>query len=201
VFELIKHTNLDIEDSACLHVVHFLQHRTSRPTTRSTHGTMVNAPKKNFSPHPAGTYGKSTKKSTRRCHHVNVCKSKLEVDRVRVLGALRDLRSKKKLVAEKRQEMRFLSNDEKKKWIKDYVEKETAVARKRVQDAETAIRQELNAMTTAAENVGATTGMPDTTFEELLNCIGDSLSDLASSDREQVGEDEECDEDHTELGS
>jgi len=106
-----------------------------------------------------------------------------------------------KLVAEKSLETFFFSNDENKKWIKDYLENETAVARKRVQDAATAIRQELNAMTTAAENVGATTGMPDTTFEELLNCIGDSLSDLASSDREQDGEDEECDGDHTELGS
>jgi len=37
------------------------------------------------------------------------------------------------------------------------VERETAVARKRVQDAETAIMQELNDMTTS-ENVGATTG-------------------------------------------
>ena len=37
------------------------------------------------------------------------------------------------------------------------MERETAVARKRVQDAETAIMQELNDMTTS-ENVGATTG-------------------------------------------
>jgi len=79
------------------------------------------------------------------------------------------------------------------------VERETALARKRVQDAETAIMQELNDMTTA-ENVGATTGKPETTFEEMLNAIGDSPSDLASSDEEQDGEDEQYDEEDTELG-
>ena len=62
-----------------------------------------------------------------------------------------------KLSAEKRQETHFLSNDEKEKWIKDYVERNTTVARKRVQDAETVITQVLNDMTTAP-NVGATTG-------------------------------------------
>jgi len=76
------------------------------------------------------------------------------------------------------------------------VERETAVARKRVQDAETAIMQQM--MT--AENGGATTGKPETTFEKMLNAIGDSLSDLASSDDEQNGEDEEDDEEDTELG-
>jgi len=37
--------------------------------------------------------------------------------------------------------MHFLSNEVKEKWIEDYVERETAEARKRVQDAETAIMQ------------------------------------------------------------
>ena len=156
---------------------------------------MVNAPKKTFSPLPAGKYGKSTKKSTRRRHQANEGKSGLVAERVRALGALRSLRSKKKLAAEKRQETHFLSNEEREKWIEDFVERETAVARKRVQDAETAIMQDM----TAAENGGATAGKPETTFEEMLNAIGDSLSDLASSDDEQDGEDEEDDED-TELG-
>jgi len=79
------------------------------------------------------------------------------------------------------------------------MERETAVARKRVQDAETTIIQELNDMTTA-ENVGTTTGKPETTFEDMLNPIGDSLSNLASSDEEQDGEDKEYDEENTELG-
>jgi hypothetical protein len=52
------------------------------------------------------------------------------------------LKSKKKLAAEKRQETHFLSNEEKEKWIKDYVERETAEARKRVEDTEAAVQQE-----------------------------------------------------------
>jgi len=76
------------------------------------------------------------------------------------------------------------------------VERETAVARKQVQDAETAIMQDM----TTAENGCPTTGKPKTTIEEMLNAIGDSLSDLASSDDEQDGEDEEDDEEDTELG-
>jgi len=69
-------------------------------------------------------------------------------ERVRALGALGSLRSKKKLAAEKRQETHFLSNEEKEKWIEDFVERETAVARKRVQDAVTALMRDM----TTAEN-------------------------------------------------
>jgi len=95
--------------------------------------------------------------------------------------------------------MHCLSKEEKKKLIEDYVERETAVARKRVQDAETAIMQEQEAMSTA-ENVGVTTRMPDQTFEDMLNALGDSVSDLACSDNEQDGEDKEDEEEDTELG-
>jgi len=63
---------------------------------------MVNAPKKNFSPLPAGKYGKSTKCSPQRHHQANEGKSGLEAERVRALGALRSLRSKKKLAAKQR---------------------------------------------------------------------------------------------------
>jgi len=62
---------------------------------------MVNAPKKNFLPLLAGRYGKSTKRSTQRRHHANEGKSGLEAERVQALGALRSLRSKMKLAAEK----------------------------------------------------------------------------------------------------
>jgi len=185
--------NLDIKDSACLHVVHILQHPTSRPTTRSTHDTIVNTPKKNFSPLPAGNYGKATNKATHWRHQANEGESGLEAERVRALGALRSLRSKKKLAAEKRQETHFLSNEEKEKWIEDFVERATAVARNRVQDAETAIMQDLKDMTT-------TTRKPETKFAEMLHAIGDSLSNLASSDDEQGGKDNEYDEEDTELG-
>jgi len=157
---------------------------------------MVTAPKKNFSPLPAGKYGKSTKHSTRRRHQANEGNTGLVAQRVRVLGALRSLRSKKTLAAEKRQETHLLSNEAKEKWIEDFVERETAMARKRVQDAETALIQDL----TTAENKCATTWKPETMFEEMLNAIRDSLSDLASSDDEKDGEDEEDDEEDTDLG-
>jgi hypothetical protein len=89
---------------------------------------MVNAPKKNLSPILAGKYGKPTKMSTRRRYQANTGKSSLVADRVRALAALRSLRFKQKLTAEKRKETHFLSDAEKEKWIKDFVERETAVA-------------------------------------------------------------------------
>jgi len=64
LLQLIQHTNLDIQDTACLNVVHVLQHPTSHPTTKSTQHTKVNARKKSLAPHPAGKYGKSTMRST-----------------------------------------------------------------------------------------------------------------------------------------
>jgi hypothetical protein len=105
-------TNLDIKDAACLHIVHIVQHPTSRPT-QSMQTTMVNALKWNFAPLPAGRDVKSTWRSTQRRHHANEGRSGFEAGRVRGLGALGSLRSKKKLVAEKRQETHFLSNEAK----------------------------------------------------------------------------------------
>jgi len=141
-----KHTNLDIKDAACLHIVHNLQHPTSRPTTKSTQTTLVNAPKQISSPHPLGRYGKSTKRSSQRRHHANECKSGLQAERVRALGALCSLRANKKLAAEKRQETHFISNEENERSIEDYVGRETAGARKRVEDAKAAVRQEQDDM-------------------------------------------------------
>ena len=122
----------------------------------------------------------------------------MEADRVRALGALHSLRSKKQLAAEKKRETHVLSNEEKEQWIEDYVERETAVARKRVEDAETAIKQKQDDMSNV-EKVGLTTTEPEKTFEEILNAIGDSLSDLACSDNEEDAEDGE-EEDDTEQG-
>jgi hypothetical protein len=68
----------------------------------------------------------------------------MEAGRIRALGALRSLRSNKKLAAETRRDIHFLSNEEKETWIEDYVETETAGARKRVEDAEAAVHQELD---------------------------------------------------------
>jgi len=151
----------------------------------------------NFSPLPAGRYGKSTKRSTQWRHHPNEGKSGLEAERVRDLGSLRSLRSKKKLAAEKRRETHFLSNEEKEKWIEDYVERETAGARKPVKDAEAAVQQEQDDMT-QAEIAGCTSREPENTFKEMLVAIGDSLSDLASSDDGEDVEDE--DDEETEQG-
>jgi len=191
-----KRTNLDTKDAACLHIVHNLQHPTSRPTTKSTKTTMVNAPKMNFSPLPAGRNSKSTKRSTQRRHHANEGKSGLEAATVRALGALRSLRSKKKLAAEKRRETHFLSNEKKEKWIEDYGERETAGARNRVEDAEAAVQQEQDDVTHAGI-AGLTPREPEKTFEEMMAASRDSLSGLASSDDGEDGEDED---EETELG-
>jgi len=161
---------------------------------------MVNALTKNFSQHTAGKYGKCTKQSTLQHHQGNEGKSGLEAERVRAVGAFRSSRSKKALSAEKWRETQFLSKEEKQKWTEDYVERETAVAGKRVQDAATVIMQEQEHMS-MAENVGATTSKPKNTLEAMLNAIGESLSDLASSDDEQDGNDEEDDEENTELST
>jgi triphosphoribosyl-dephospho-CoA synthetase len=95
----------------------------------------------NFSPLPAGRYGKLTKHSTQRCNQTNEGKSGLKAERVRALGALCSLRFKKNLAAKKRREMHCFSNEEKEKWIEDYVERDTAGARKQVEDAEAAVQQ------------------------------------------------------------
>jgi len=137
-----KRTNLDINDAACLQIVHDLQHPTSRPTTKSTHTTMVNAPKQNFSPHLGGRYCKSTNRSTQRQQQVSEDKSRLESERVRALGALRGLRCKRKLAVEKRRETHFFSTEAKAKWIEDYVKRETAWGRMPVEDAEAAVQRE-----------------------------------------------------------
>jgi len=47
-----------------------------------------------------------------------------------------------------------------------------------------------------AEKAGLTTTKPEKTFEEMLKAIGDSLSDLASSNDEEAGEDEDDNEDN-----
>jgi len=158
---------------------------------------MANVRKKIISPLPAGRYGKSTKRSTQRCHHVNECKSGLEAERVRALGALRSLRSKKKLAAEKWRETHCLSNNEKEKWIEDYAQRETAGARTGVEDAEAALQQEQDDMK-HAEMVGLRNRELKKKSKEMMIAIGDSLSDLASPDDGEEGEYE--DDEETEQG-
>jgi len=100
-------------------------------------------------------------------------------------------------VAEKQWESHFLNNEEKENWIQDYVERETAGARKRVEDPEAAIRYEEEDKE-AAENTGLTTREPKKMLYEMVVAIGDSLSDIASSGNWEDGEDE--DDDETEEG-
>jgi len=119
---------------------------------------------------------------------VNEWQSGLEAERERALGALRSFWSTKKLAAEKRQETHILSNEEKEKWIEDHVERETAGARKWVEDAEVAIQQEEEDMKKAG-NTGLMYREPEKTFQEMMVAIRDSLSDLVSSDDGDDGED------------
>jgi len=100
---------------------------------------------------------------------VNECKSALEAEMGQALGALHSLRAKTKLSAEKWKETQLLSKSETEKWFEDYGERETALARNRVQNKETAILQELKDMTTA-ENERVITGNPETKFREILEC-------------------------------
>ena len=53
---------------------------------------------------------------------------------------------------------------------------------------------------TNAEKAGLTITKPETTFEEMLNAIWESLRHLASCDDAVDGEDEHDDQDDTELG-
>jgi hypothetical protein len=61
-----------------------------------------------------------------------------------------------KLAAEKQREIHISSNEVNDKWIKDYVDRETAGATQRVQDAEAVIGQEQEDIVTA-ENAGLMT--------------------------------------------
>jgi len=65
------------------------------------------------------------------------------------------LRSNKKLASEKRPETNLLSNEENEQWLNDQVERESAVARKRVEDADRAIKHEQEDIRNAG-NVGLT---------------------------------------------
>jgi len=158
---------------------------------------MANPWKKNFLPLPAGRYGKLTHRSTQQRHQANEGKSSLEPERVLALGALRTLRSNKKLAAKKWRETHFLSNKEKEQWIEDYVERETSGARQRVQDAAAAVQQEQEDMK-HAEIAGLINREPKWTFDKMMVAIRESLSDLASSNKGEDREDE--DNEDTEQG-
>jgi len=159
----------------------------------STKIRVVNVLKKKFIPLPASRYSKSTKRSTQPRHQANEGKSGLEAKRIRALGALRRLTFQTKLAAEKGREMLFLRNEEKKKWIEDYVKRESAGATKRVEDAEAAVQQEQHDMP-HAEIAGLTSKEAETRNVQMLVAIGDSPSDLVSSENGEDGEGQDDEE-------
>jgi hypothetical protein len=114
-------------------------------------------------------------------------------DSIRALGALRSWRSQKKLAADRRLETHFLRNAQKDTWIEDYVERETPGARKQVEDAGAAVQQEQEDLK-HADIVGLTNRKPEMKLEESMVAIRDSLSDLASSDNVEDGEDDDDEE-------
>jgi len=190
---MITSTNLDIKYAACLHTVHISQHPSSCPNNKVSTNYNGKCSEKNFLHLQAGTYGISPKRSTWRCHPTNEGKSSFDAGRVRALGALRSSRCRRKLAVDKRQETHFLNNKKKEKWLEEYVERETAGARKLVEDTEGAIRQEQEDMGIAV-NAGLTTNELEKKCHGMMVTISDSLSDLASSDDVEAGQDEDDEE-------
>jgi len=119
----------------------------------------------------------------------------LEVDWVRALGALRSLTSKETIAVGNGHQTHCISNEVNNLWNQECVERETAVARKRVEYKETAIKQKQDDMRNA-EQAGLTTAKRETRFDKILNAIRDSLNNLPSSNDVGNGEDEENDEEH-----
>ena len=142
-------------------------------------------------------HSKLTNHLTPRLNNGNECRSGLGAERVSALGSFCSLWSKKKLTAEKWKETSCLSVEENNPWIDDYVETETDVIQKWVQDAENVIKHEQDKIR-HAENAGLTTRKPQTSCAVILNTSGNSLSRLACSHNEEEGDDMEGDED-TEL--
>jgi hypothetical protein len=106
--------------------------------------------------------------------------------------------SETKLVVWNRRQTHLCSNEGNETWTKKDIDRDTAVGRKQVQDAENAIMQEEDMRN--AEIEGLTIRMPEKTFQVRLNAIRDRLSDLARSDDLEYEEDEEDDGQDSELG-
>jgi hypothetical protein len=153
--------------------------------------------KKNLKPLPAGKQGKSRKAATLRRHRANEGKSAHEAERVRAMSALRTLKSKKKKAAEA-MKLKGMSEDARRKWIDDYVERETEVARRRVEAADAAVKEDMERQyATSAQMPPAAN--PKKTFEELLALVGDDIDNVVpSDDDDDEEEDEELDSDEDE---
>jgi len=85
------------------------------------------------------------------------------------------------------------SNEETERWIEDYVESETAGARKRVEDSEAVVQKEQEDMK-HSEITGLTNREPAKSVDQMTVAIEDSLGDLASSNFGDDGEYEDAEE-------
>jgi len=104
LFKLIKCSNLDIHEAACLYIVHISQHSTLHPMMKSTRSTMVNAPKKHSSLLLVANHDQYTMHSPRRRQQATRCKSGFVTGSVRALQELHNLWLIMKPAAEKQQE-------------------------------------------------------------------------------------------------
>jgi hypothetical protein len=126
---------------------------------------------------------------------VNEGKSSFAAQTVQAHAALRRLRPKKKRVAETQREAQFVSNDPKEKLIENNVKRESARARKGVEDVEAMIWQKQE-NTEAAENTGLTTTEPENKSHEMMVAIANSQSDSALTDD---GEEDNADTEQGQL--
>ena len=102
-------------------------------------------------------------------------------------------------IANTKWETYFLSHKENEKWIEDYVHRDTTMATKQVEDAETVNQQQQDDMTNDQKAL-MTTRKPEETIALLLNPLRDSLRDVTCSDDKEDTEEEEVDDDDTVLG-
>jgi len=79
------------------------------------------------------------------------------------------------------------------------VDRDFAVARQWVEEAETASKQEQEDMR-SAEKVELNTRKSETTYKVMLNTISNGLRDLGSSTNQQDGDDKEDNQEDTALG-
>jgi hypothetical protein len=70
-------------------MVHFFEHPTSRPTTMSTQGTMVDPTKKKHSPHSAAKYLTSMNHSAPRHHQLNQGNDSIKAESVQAFEEMR----------------------------------------------------------------------------------------------------------------
>lgn len=120
---------------------------------------MVNDRKKKFSLLLVGKCIKSTIPSARRCHQANESNRGLDGDSSGAHGALRSVRSNKKIAVQTLREMHFVSKEEQVKSIDDCMETESTLGTKLGTDTETAIKHEQKD-TRNDENPGLTTREP-----------------------------------------